>query len=132
MSNALSRVIDVDDYAARFREKQAEIEQDAETNNRGLNERMAELVQMQQAEILKLQRILRDANMTPHRHAVSVTAAIGYDQQGRRRNSFVAIDNQGHMWVSADYSPAPGAEQYFKWSRLPSLPSPAAEAELGR
>jgi hypothetical protein len=46
------------EYTKKFREKQEEIASDARTAAGGFSERMAELIQQQQTEILRLQRVL--------------------------------------------------------------------------
>jgi hypothetical protein len=119
------------EYTRKFREKQDEIAADARTANNGFSERMAELVQVQQAEILRLQRVLRDNTVLPERHAIKMSVSSACDKDGRVKHVLLAIANDGSTWLLENYSPG-GRPEYFRWGRVPLLPQAAAEADVGR
>jgi hypothetical protein len=119
------------EYTRKFREKQEEIATDARTAAGGFNEQMAGLVQLQQAEILRLQRVLRDNSTVPERHAVKMTVSSATDKDGRVKHVLLAVANDGSTWLMENYSPA-GRPDMFRWGRVPLLPQAAAEADAGR
>jgi hypothetical protein len=119
------------EYTRRFHEMQEQIATDARTATGGFSERMAELVQLQQAEILRLQRVLRDNTVTPERHAVKMTVSSATDKDGRVKHVLLAVANDGSTWLMENYSPA-GRPDMFRWGRVPLLPQAAAEADAGR
>ncbi len=130
MSTSVS-LIDSDDFTRRFREKQEEIASDAATARTGFTERMAELGSMQQQEILRLQKVLRDNTAVPTRHAVTMAVSSTADKDGRVKHVLLATANDKSMWLMENYSPN-GRPEYFKWGRVPALPQAADEADAGR
>lgn len=120
-----------EDFTRKFREKQEKIAADAQTAKAGFSERMAELVQMQQAEILRLQKVLRDNTVLPERHAVTMAVASTADKSGMVKHVLLATANDRSMWLMENYSPN-GRPEYFKWGRVPLLPQAADEADAGR
>ena len=119
------------DYTRKFHDMQEQIATDARTANTGFSERMAELVQHQQAEILRLQRVLRDNSVVPERHAVTMTVSSATDKDGRVKHVLLAVANDGSTWLMEGFSPA-GRPDMFRWGRVPLLPQAAAEADAGR
>ena len=127
MAANAANVYNVEDYTQRFKDKQAEIERDVASSNRSFNERMAELVQMQQQEILRLQNVLRDNTTLPERHPVEIAIGSAASQDGRLKHVLLAVANDRSLWLCENYSP--NAPQYAKWGRVPNLPQAADEAE---
>lgn len=122
---------DDEDFVRKFREKQEEIAADAQTAKAGFSERMAELVQMQQQEILRLQKVLPDNSVLPERHAVAMAIASTTDKNGSLKHVLLATANDRSMWLMENYSPA-GRPEYYRWGRVPHLPQAADEADAGR
>jgi hypothetical protein len=124
----VAKIYDASDYAQRFKDKQEEIQRDVEANNRGFNERMAELVQMQQQEILRLQKVLRDNTTLPDRYPAEIAIGSAATSDGRGlKHVLFAVANDRSLWLCENYAPA--APQYAKWGRVPPLPQASDEAE---
>jgi hypothetical protein len=125
MANDIARIhADADaEYTARFRAKQEQIANDANTGRTKFTEGMAEMCAMQQAEILRLQRVLRDNTIVPARlpEAVSISITIGAGNIVRR--SLFAKATDGSMWIMTDQ------QQGGRWERLSALPQAADEAD---
>ena len=92
---------------------------------------MAELVQMQQQEILRLQKVLRDNTVMPSRYAVTMAVASATNDRGLVKHVLVATANDKSTWLMENYSPH-GMPEHFKWGRIPLLPQAADEADAGR
>jgi hypothetical protein len=131
VSSALSVASDNADYMRRFREKQDEITTDANTARTGFTERMAELVQMQQAEILRLQGVLHDNTVLPDRYAAIMAVSSAVNKDGRVDHVLLATANDGSIWLMENYSPN-GNPRFYRWGRVPALPQASDEADAPR
>jgi hypothetical protein len=116
------------DYIERFRQKQEEIANDAATARTGFTERMAELVQLQQAEVLRLQKIIRDNTQVPLRYAETMAVASATAKDGFVKHTLVATANDKSVWLMENFSPN-GRPDLFRWGRVPLLPQAADEAD---
>jgi hypothetical protein len=130
MSNAISLAADNEDYTKRFREKQEEIAADANVARTGFTQSMAELVQMQQAEILRLQRVLHDNTILPDRYATTMAVSSVAGDNGLVKHVLLATANDGSIWLLENYSPK-GRPEFYKWGRVPALPQARDEAAQG-
>jgi hypothetical protein len=119
-------------YTQKFREKQEEIAVEAQTARAGFSDRVAELVQMQQQEILRLQKVIRDNTVLPDRYAVSMAIGSTTDKLGHIKHVLLATANDKSMWLMENYQPVLERSQYApKWGRVPLLPQAVDEAKVG-
>jgi hypothetical protein len=115
------------DFARRLEEKREQVARDANTAKTGFTMGMAEMVDMLQREVLRLNGILHDATQLPDRHAVSVAVSTAFRPNGVPRNTLFAVGSDKSMWIR-DFGI--GAEaQYDRWARVPNLPQAADEAD---
>ena len=119
-----------DVFEEQVRAKQDEIAVAAADAGRNLTQTMAELSQLQQAEIQRLQTILRDNTTLPDRHAVQVAVHASADKNGFPQHSFVAVASDRSMWILENYKPRAG-KFAAQWQRLPGLPQVADEVDNG-
>jgi hypothetical protein len=119
-----------DVFEDKLRAKQDEVATAAQNAGRTFTQSMAELSQMQQAEILRLQNILRDNTAVPERHPVQVSVHTSADKNGFPQHSFVAIASDRSMWVMQNFKPGAGRHG-SKWDRVPTLPQVADEVDSG-
>jgi hypothetical protein len=117
-----------DVFEEQVRAKQGEIATAAADAGRNLTQTMAELSQLQQAEIQRLQTILRDNTTLPERHPVHVAVHASADKNGFVQHSFVAVASDRSMWVLENYKPRAG-KFAAQWQRLPGLPQVADEVD---
>ena len=117
-------------FEEKLRAKQDEVAATAVNAGRSFTQSMAELSQMQQAEILRLQTILRDNTTLPERHAVQVAVHASADKNGSPQHSFVAVASDRSMWILENYKPRAG-KFAAQWQRLPGLPQVADEVDNG-
>jgi hypothetical protein len=113
-------------FEEKVRAKQDEIAVAAADAGRNLTQTMAELSQLQQAEIQRLQTILRDNTTVPERHPVHVAVHASADKNGFTQHSFVAVASDRSMWILENYKPRAG-KFAAQWQRLPGLPQVADE-----
>jgi hypothetical protein len=118
------------EFLRKFQEKQDELTEHAQSTRSGFTEKTAELIQMQQAEILRLQGVLRDNTVLPERHAVTMAVASTTNERGWVKHVLVATANDGSVWLMENFSPN-GRPDCFKWGRVPLLPQVADEADVG-
>lgn len=105
-------------YATESDRLRAELGEHASTSRSAFAATMAKLVETQDAEIARLDAIIRDAER-PARAAVQVAAFATQHQAG-----VVALDSAGGLWFCGDpdmTSPT--------WRRLPPLPDLADEID---
>ena len=124
----LAKELDTPGNSARSRKKSPPMR---EVPPAVLTSKWLDLVQLQQAEILRLQRVLRDNTVLPDRYAVKMTVSSATDKDGRVKHVLLAVANDGSTWLMENYSPA-GRPDMFRWGRVPLLPQAAAEANAGR
>jgi hypothetical protein len=131
MSNAVARIhADEADYMARFSAKQDQIANDANTGRTKFTEGMAEMCAMQQQEILRLNRIIRDNVTIPLRHPTTVSVSVGFRSNNIPRTTLFAVASDNSMWVM---DRGVGAEaEYREWQRVRNLPQASDEADGGR
>ena len=128
VSVALAHVSPETDYLTRFRSKQEEIASDANTARTGFTERMAELVAMQQQEILRLQKVLHDATALPERYPVAMAVSSVANERGQVKHVLLATASDRSVWLMENFSPL-GRSDLFKWGRVPNLPQASDEAD---
>ncbi len=118
------------EYNDRFQAKKDELTAEISNVGRGFGEKMAELVQMQQAEILRLQGILHDSTALPQRHPVEVAIGSVAGQSGRLQHVLLAVASDRSLWLLENYASAapPGT---MRWARVPGLPQASDEAARG-
>jgi hypothetical protein len=117
-----------DVFEEKVRAKQDEIAVAAADAGRNLTQTMAELSQLQQAEILRLQTILRDSVTVPERYPVQVAIHAGADKNGFAQHSLVAVASDRSVWVMPNFKP--GAGRYAaKWQKVAGLPQVADEVD---
>jgi hypothetical protein len=131
MSNAIARIhADEADYLGRFTAKQDQIANDANVGRTKFTEGMAEMCAMQQQEILRLNRIIRDNTLIPERHPTMVSVSVGFRSNNIPRTTLFAAASDHSMWVM-DHGA--GAESdYREWRRVRNLPQASDEADGGR
>ncbi|WP_158927082.1 hypothetical protein [Acidisphaera sp. S103] len=129
MSNAVATLHAKEvDYLARFSAKQDQIANDANTGRTKFTEGMAEMCAMQQQEILRLNRIIRDNTVIPERHPVSVSVATTMRPNGTTREVWFAVASDKSLWLMSNES----GPQHRRWERVPGLPQAADEADGDR
>ena len=129
--NSVVRITDTNDYLSRFEDQQRELAKSAETAGRSFSQGMADLVQMQQAEILRLHNVLRDNTTIPERHAVDAHIASASGKDGRVEHSLLVIANDRSLWILQHFHPNM-RPQDVRWFRVPQLPQAADEIEPRR
>lgn len=118
------------DYANSFDREKAAIEHEAANSVSGFNAKMAELINLQHAEILKLQGILKDNTTIPERVPVKIAVGLAAASEGRvtyPQRAFFVLANDGSLWSRRD-SP-PGAPWKDGWQRVENLPQAGDELE---
>ena len=107
MSNEIARLhADANaEYMARFHAKQDQIANDAATGRTKFTEHMAELCAIAQAEVLRLQRVLRDNTVVPERHAVSISVSTATKQNGQIKTTLLAVGSDKSLWLLEDFVP---------------------------
>jgi hypothetical protein len=120
---------DPNDFNKRFAQQRDELVANEHTNKITFGERMAGLINEQQVEILKLQKLLRDNTVVPARHAVTMAvSSIADPKYGGQKHVLVATASDLSMWILENFSPG-GRPEYYKWGRIPPLPQAADEAD---
>ena len=128
MNNPSAQVIDASDFLSRFEEKQREVSQSAETAGRSFSAGMADLIRLQQDEILRLHNLLRDNIAIPERHAIDAHVSSVANEKGRVEHVLLVIANDRSMWLLQNYSEFMRPE-HVRWARVPALPQAADEIE---
>jgi hypothetical protein len=131
MNTTVTRIHPAGDFTAQIEAKRAEIEGDITNAGRGFSKSMADLVQLQNAEILRLQGVLRDNTTVPTRHAVAMAVSSVVDDRGQQKHVLVATASDQSMWLMENFSPN-GRREFYRWGRIPPLPQAADEADAGK
>jgi hypothetical protein len=127
----VTRIHPAGDFTAQIEAKRAEIEGEAATAGRGFSKSMADLVQLQNAEILRLNQIIHDNTVVPKRFAATMAVSSVADERGHIKHVLVATANDLSVWLMENFSPA-GRPEFFRWGRVPNLPQASDEADAGR
>jgi hypothetical protein len=118
-----------DAFNRRFEQRRDELVVDEQSSKATSNQRMADLLQLQQQEILRLQKVLKDNTIVPERHAVTMAISSVLDpKNGLQKHVLLATANDRSMWLLENYKPG-GRPEYFTWGRIPNLPQAADEAD---
>ena len=108
-------------FEAQFRTKQAEVAASAEGAGRTFAQGLSELVQLQTAEISRLQGILRDNSTLPERYPVEVAIGTVRGRHDMLEHVLLAVASDRSVWMMENFK-ANAAAGICKWHRVPGLP----------